>query len=110
MLEPLPMVVLDFRVGKQWCGWYSWPTKSAFYYSRYGREGAHYLASEFVRRSTFLFRRWLDSDDDYFDYGANPFAEYEEDSEFLVWFASLDPDSPGSVRANELMALRPGED
>ena len=68
---------------------YKWPEEPGFSFNKYGKMEAIYLCLEWVRRSEYLFRMWLDQDEEDFEYPEDCFAGYEDALPFLTFM--LDP-------------------
>ena len=96
-------------VQKDWCTAYGFPKQAAFYFSRYGREGAGMLSREFVRRGNFFCDMFLQAEcHDNFRYTQSDLDSYEPSDEFRDWMIEHEDVSAATfVRGDQLLKTFP---
>ena len=69
-----------------WCASYGWPTSSRYGFVRYGRDEAHQLAREWLRRAEYFYNLFVVAGyDEHFQYTVVHCTEYEENLDFIVF-------------------------
>ena len=78
---------------KSWCELYNMPKQKAYYYSKYGRIEAHWLAEQYCKRASHFFDLWLEGDDPadgVYMYTDEELNSYQGDLEFVTWVQAED--------------------
>ncbi len=76
-------------------------------FRKYTREGATHLAKEYCRRSHYFFMRWLNSDDEDFQFTEAVTDEYQEQEEWLEWVLSMSHEDPCFDKVVEMRSRVP---
>ena len=92
-----------------WCIAYGFPRQAAFYFNKFGREGAKQLAHEFTRRGNHFCEIWHQAGPiASFQYTQADLDSFEPSEEFTEWMLGIaDVQDVCFRRGDELLKLVP---